>query len=86
MIPPFDDSGYFPSGVHGATLTEILARFRVQSELRRVQMESVRSMVDLTVHAGAQPGSFSFRLFVTPAHAGVQRRRGLDSGFRRSDG
>ncbi len=54
MIPPFDDSGLLPPGVHPTTLAEIEARFGRQSELRRVQMESVRWMVDLAVRAGVQ--------------------------------
>src|SRR5207253_7682766 len=54
MIPPFDDSGFLPPGVHRATLDEIAARFGRESELRRVQMESVRWMVDLAIRAGAQ--------------------------------
>jgi len=54
MIPPFDDSGWLPPGVHRATLAEIEDRFGRQSELRRVQMESVRWMVELAVRAGVQ--------------------------------
>src|SRR5439155_1901222 len=54
MIPPFNDSGFLPPGIHSATIDEIDARFGRQSELRRVQMESVRWMVDLAVRAGAQ--------------------------------
>lgn len=54
MIPPFDDSGCLPPGVHPATLAEVEERFGRQSELRRVQMESVRWMVDLAVRAGVQ--------------------------------
>ncbi len=54
MIPPFDDSGCLPPGVHPATLEEIDARFGGPSELRRVQMESVRWMVDLAARAGVQ--------------------------------
>ena len=54
MIPPFDESGFLPPGVHPATLAEIEARFGHASELRRVQMESVRWMVDLAVRAGVQ--------------------------------
>lgn len=45
MIPPFDDSGFLPTGVHPATLTEIEARFGRESEVCRAQMESVRWMV-----------------------------------------
>lgn len=54
MIPPFDESGCLPPGVHPATLAEIEARFARQSEIRRVQMESVRWMIDLAVRAGVQ--------------------------------
>jgi hypothetical protein len=27
VIPPFDDNGYLPPGIHSATLDEIAARF-----------------------------------------------------------
>ena len=54
MIPSFDDSGFLPPGIHSATLAEIEARFGRESELRRVQMESVRWMVDLAIRAGVQ--------------------------------
>jgi len=54
MIPPFDESGALPPGVHPATLAEIDARFGCASELRRVQMESVRWMVELAARAGVQ--------------------------------
>jgi hypothetical protein len=54
MIPPFDEFGCLPPGVYAATLDEIDTRFGKQSELRRVQMESVRWMVDLAMRAGAE--------------------------------
>jgi hypothetical protein len=54
VIPPLDDSGCLPPGLHGAALAEIEARFGRQSELRRVQMDFVRWMVDLAVRAGVQ--------------------------------
>ena len=54
MIPGFDDLGCLPPGVHQASLDEIDARFGTQSELRRVQMESVRWMVDLAARADVQ--------------------------------
>jgi hypothetical protein len=52
MIPPFDEHGYLPMGVHPATLDEIEARFGRESELRHVQMESLRWLVDLARRAG----------------------------------
>ncbi len=54
MIPPFNELGNLPSGIHPATLDEIDARFGKSSELRRVQMESVRWMVDLAAQAGVK--------------------------------
>lgn len=54
MIPFFDDSGYLPPGIHPATLAEIETRFGRESELRRVQMESIYWMVDLAKRAGVQ--------------------------------
>src|SRR2546421_11337472 len=54
MIPPFDDSGALPPGVHSATLAKIEDRFGRASELRRVQMESVRWMVELAKRAGVE--------------------------------
>ena len=54
MIPSFDDTGWLPPGIHPATLAEIEDRFGRQSKLRRVQMESVRWMVDLARRAGVE--------------------------------
>jgi hypothetical protein len=54
MIPSFDEFGCLPPGIHPATLDEIDARFGRQSEIRRVQMESVRWMVDSAAKAGAE--------------------------------
>ena len=54
MIPQFDELGYLPPGIHPATLDEVDVHFGRQSELRRVQMDSVRWMVDLAVRAGAE--------------------------------
>jgi hypothetical protein len=54
MLPSFNESGYLPPGVHPATLAEITERFGQQSEMRRVQMDSVRWMIDLANRAGIQ--------------------------------
>jgi hypothetical protein len=53
MIPPTDD-GYLPIGVHAATLDEIARRFGEASELRRVEMESIRWLADLARRAGVR--------------------------------
>jgi len=47
MIPALNDDGYLPSGIHVATPSEIAARFGQESELRRVQMESLPWLVEL---------------------------------------
>ena len=54
MLPPFNDSGLLPPGIHPATMDEIDMRFGRQTELCRVQMESVRWLVNLILRAGAQ--------------------------------
>jgi hypothetical protein len=54
MIPPFNDQGYLPQGVHGAILDEIEQRFGQESDVRRVQMESLRWLADLARRAGVR--------------------------------
>jgi len=53
VIPPFNEHGYLPPGIHSATLDEVESRFGCGSELRRVQLESLRWLVDLAGRAGA---------------------------------
>jgi len=52
MIPNFDENGYLPPGIHGATLDEIASRFGQESELRGVEMESLRWLVEAARRAG----------------------------------
>jgi hypothetical protein len=47
MLPAFDAQGYLPPGIHQAPLDEMVDRFGRQSELRRVQMESLRWLFEL---------------------------------------
>jgi hypothetical protein len=54
MIPEFNDDGYLPPGIHKATLDEIGMRFGQEPELRRVQMESLRWLVELAQRAGVE--------------------------------
>ena len=54
MIPEFDEHGYLPPGIHGATTEEVAERFDRQSELRRVRMESLRWLADLARRAGVR--------------------------------
>jgi hypothetical protein len=52
MIPPFNEHGYLPSGIHPATIDEVAARFGCDSEVRRVQIESLRWLVELARRVG----------------------------------
>jgi hypothetical protein len=52
LIPTLDQNGYLPPGVHLATIEEVETTFGRQSELRRVQMESIRWLLDASKHAG----------------------------------
>jgi hypothetical protein len=54
MIPPFNENGYLPAGIHKASLEEIAERFGWQSEARAAQMDSVRWLVDLARRAGVE--------------------------------
>lgn len=54
MIPPLDGHSYLTPGVHPATLDDIDSRFSQASELRRVQMESLRWLVHLAQQTGVQ--------------------------------
>ena len=54
VIPPFNDQGYWPAGVHVATFDEVAARFGAESELRRAQIDSLRWLIDLARRAKAQ--------------------------------
>ena len=54
MIPDFNDDGYLPAGIHAAGMDEIAARFGQELELRRVQMESLRWLVNLAKRGGVQ--------------------------------
>jgi hypothetical protein len=54
MLPAFDANGYLPPGIHRATLGEVTDRFGRQSELRRVQMESLHWLIDLARRAGVR--------------------------------
>lgn len=54
MLPHFNESGYLPAGIHLADLAEIEIRFGTESEIRRVQMESLRWLVALAQRTGVE--------------------------------
>ncbi|MGH7127726.1 MAG: DUF6932 family protein, partial [Planctomycetaceae bacterium] len=54
MMPDFDENGHLPPGVHRVTLEEIEKHFGTGSEIRKVQMESVRWLVEIAERAGVR--------------------------------
>src|ERR1700722_13073769 len=54
MVPPFNESGLLPPGIHLATFAEIRDRFGGPSEVRRAQMDSIAWLIDLAVRAGVE--------------------------------
>ena len=52
MIPPLNENGYLPPGVHQATLDEVIARFGHGSEQRKAQADSLRWLLPLCRRAG----------------------------------
>jgi hypothetical protein len=54
MIPEFNEDGYLPPGIHQASLEEIASRFGQEPELRQVQTESLRWLIDLAKRVGVQ--------------------------------
>ncbi len=47
MIPPFNENGYLPPGLHKASLDEIAERFGWQSGIRRDEMESLQWLMNV---------------------------------------
>ena len=47
MIPPFNENGYLPPGIHKASLDEIAERFGWQSDVRRAQVESLGWLLEV---------------------------------------
>ena len=54
MLPEFNEHGNLPPGIYRASLFEIEERFGRETEVRRVQTESLRWLVDLARRAGVQ--------------------------------
>ncbi|HVT89400.1 MAG TPA: hypothetical protein VHD56_11150 [Tepidisphaeraceae bacterium] len=52
MIPPFDEHGYLPSGVHQATLDEVIDLFETGTEQREAQGQSLLWLAPLCQRAG----------------------------------
>jgi hypothetical protein len=75
MIPPFDDSGFLPPGVHSATLAEIRGRFGGPSEIRRAQMDSIGWMIDLAARGPRGDPTDYFERQLRDQYNGAERCR-----------
>ena len=53
MIPPFDDNGFLPPGIHLASLDEVEQHFGSSTEIRQAQFQSVRWLLEVIQ---GQPG------------------------------
>lgn len=53
MIPPFEDNGLLPAGIHRATVDEIEQRFGRSTEVRQAHFQSVRRLLEMIL---GQPG------------------------------
>jgi hypothetical protein len=47
LIPPFNEHGYLPPGIHQATLDEVIDRFGTGSEQREAQAQSLLWLLPL---------------------------------------
>ncbi|HEV3023372.1 MAG TPA: hypothetical protein VGX76_12930 [Pirellulales bacterium] len=52
MLPPFDDFGNLPAGIHVCTVDELDSRFGSGSEERHTQMDELRQFIDAARAAG----------------------------------
>lgn len=54
MLPPFDDRGYLPPGVHRCSVDEVAERFGRGSPERQVEMSELRDFLEHCGRAGAK--------------------------------
>lgn len=46
MLPPFDDIGYLPPGIHACSVQELVDRFGSGSDERLVEMDELSQLMD----------------------------------------
>jgi hypothetical protein len=54
MLPPFDDNGYLPAGLHRCSIEELEARFGSGSEERTSQMSELRDFISAAKKVGVR--------------------------------
>lgn len=64
-LPAFNQQGDLPSGVHGASLSEVLQRFGQGSVQRRAVADRLRRIYQLAVSTGELARFVIFGSFVT---------------------
>jgi hypothetical protein len=52
MLPPFDDFGNLPLGMHRCTVEELIARFGSGSDERTTEMSELVHFIDMAKRAG----------------------------------
>ena len=54
MLPPFDDFGNLPAGIHSCTIEELVSRFGTGSEERETEINELLNFIDAAKKAGVQ--------------------------------
>lgn len=54
MLPPFDDFGNLPSGIHTCSLVELIARFGMGSEEREAEINELVQFIAAAKAAGVR--------------------------------
>lgn len=52
MLPPFDEHGYLPPGIHECSWDELEVRFGIGSPERKVQIKELRQFLDWCRQSG----------------------------------
>lgn len=54
MLPPFDDVGNLPPGIHACSLVELIARFGIGSEERKAEISELTQFIEAAKTAGVR--------------------------------
>ena len=54
MLPPFDDVGHLPPGIHTCTVAELIARFGTGSEEREAEINELVQFIEAARKAGVR--------------------------------
>src|ERR1700693_2668337 len=91
MLPPFDDFGNLPPGIHNCSVAELVERFGSGSEERQTEISELAHFIDAAKAAGVRRlmvnGSFvtaraapnNVDIVILPSANYFQRRQSLDA-------